>query len=274
MEWKSVTDDLIFYNKISLEIVHCNYGLCPGFEGQNNLPANRIYFISPTSLSGTIKNQNSGQSLSLNGGCIYFMPENIDLYYSFPKDFPLIGFHFNFYALPGLDMFSGCRDLRKITDFDNFSEKITHWLDSDINPRQVSILRAALLQVIAALLPEDQTPIQVKIQRQIAYKQILDFIHLNPNAGIRINELAEMMKLSRDMLSKNFARDFGISLKAYLTRNLLQYVCKQVLYTDRIIKEIAFDSGFNDEYYFSRFFKKHTGFSPLQYRHSFRKKQW
>lgn len=34
------------------------------------------------------------------------------------------------------------------------------------------------------------------------------------------------------------------------------------------VSEIAFDIGFEDVSYFARFFKKHTGFAPTQYRKS------
>jgi AraC-like DNA-binding protein len=36
--------------------------------------------------------------------------------------------------------------------------------------------------------------------------------------------------------------------------------------TKKPIKKIAWDLGYEDEYYFSRMFKKHTGHSPRHYR--------
>jgi AraC family transcriptional activator of pobA len=32
------------------------------------------------------------------------------------------------------------------------------------------------------------------------------------------------------------------------------------------VSEIAFETGFEDVSYFGRFFKKHTGFAPTEYR--------
>jgi len=42
-----------------------------------------------------------------------------------------------------------------------------------------------------------------------------------------------------------------------------------LIYQNLPIKEIAFQLGFNDPFYFSNFFKKHTNFSPKDYRKRF-----
>jgi AraC-like DNA-binding protein len=39
-----------------------------------------------------------------------------------------------------------------------------------------------------------------------------------------------------------------------------------LIYTGKRISEIAFDSGFNDLAYFSRFFARHAGVSPRDFR--------
>ena len=41
---------------------------------------------------------------------------------------------------------------------------------------------------------------------------------------------------------------------------------RRLLYEDISIKEIAFELGFNDPFYFSNFFKKHTSLSPKNYK--------
>lgn len=41
---------------------------------------------------------------------------------------------------------------------------------------------------------------------------------------------------------------------------------RHLLYTNHSVKEIAYKLGFNDPFYFSNFFKKHTSNSPLEYK--------
>ncbi|NSW89572.1 MAG: helix-turn-helix transcriptional regulator [Firmicutes bacterium] len=41
---------------------------------------------------------------------------------------------------------------------------------------------------------------------------------------------------------------------------------EELLTSNSSIKEIAYKLKFSDEFYFSRFFKKHTGIPPSKYR--------
>lgn len=51
-------------------------------------------------------------------------------------------------------------------------------------------------------------------------------------------------------------------LITFLQRRLVDQASEMLLYTDLRIGEIVSTLNFNDEYYFSRFFKKHKGTSP------------
>jgi AraC family transcriptional activator of pobA len=41
---------------------------------------------------------------------------------------------------------------------------------------------------------------------------------------------------------------------------------RQLYLSGKSVKEVAFELGFADEFYFSRFFKKNTGVSPVTFR--------
>ena len=68
------------------------------------------------------------------------------------------------------------------------------------------------------------------------------------------------------LFSTAFSRSTGISPKDYLTRRLNQEALRWVINSDLKMKEIADKLRFSDEYYFSRFFKKLNGCSPVAYR--------
>lgn len=62
---------------------------------------------------------------------------------------------------------------------------------------------------------------------------------------------------------------FGFSINA-LSQQLLTLEAKRALYNGvHSIKEIAYQLGFSDQSYFSRFFRKHTGISPEKFRSQF-----
>ena len=50
-----------------------------------------------------------------------------------------------------------------------------------------------------------------------------------------------------------------------IKQRIISEVKRQLLYTNKTVKLICFDVGFNDPAYFSRFFKKNTGMSTTQF---------
>ena len=72
--------------------------------------------------------------------------------------------------------------------------------------------------------------------------------------------------MTRDLLSNNFSRDIGIPLKKYLSNILLSRAELLLRNKELTVREIARLLNFNDEYYFSHFFRRQTGLAPGQYR--------
>ncbi|MDR1863045.1 MAG: helix-turn-helix domain-containing protein, partial [Treponema sp.] len=79
-------------------------------------------------------------------------------------------------------------------------------------------------------------------------------------------KLAEAVNVSEDYLTRIFHREMGLSPWDYLNRFRAFFAAGLLLKTDETIQEIAFRSGFQDQAYFCRVFKKMYGLSPGQYR--------
>lgn len=83
---------------------------------------------------------------------------------------------------------------------------------------------------------------------------------------LSIAEIAKDLGVSYSKLYKNVYRFSNASPRVFL-KDLLQVEAKrQLLYTSNSIKEIAFDLGFSDPDYFSRFFKQNVGKSASAFR--------
>ena len=59
--------------------------------------------------------------------------------------------------------------------------------------------------------------------------------------------------------------NFTLVMAINISRIILE-AKRQLIYSDDSVKEIAFDLGFNDPAYFTRFFTKATTFSPLNFK--------
>jgi AraC-like DNA-binding protein len=79
-------------------------------------------------------------------------------------------------------------------------------------------------------------------------------------------DYAAALHMTPKALGKLVKARFGRTLTQLIHERLLKEAKWQLLHTARSVKEIAWDAGFADEFYFSRLFKRATGFAPTAFR--------
>lgn len=97
-------------------------------------------------------------------------------------------------------------------------------------------------------------------------EQIMEFIRQKHAEPLSVAQIAEHFKVDRRKLAAWFERHVGLSPSSYITEcRLLK--AKELLHTcDCPIKQIAECVGYMDNLYFSKAFKKKTGYSPSEFR--------
>ncbi|MGN0405648.1 MAG: helix-turn-helix domain-containing protein [Bariatricus sp.] len=96
----------------------------------------------------------------------------------------------------------------------------------------------------------------------------ISYMEKNYRNDISLDQLSQVVSMSKYHLSKEMKRYTGFSPHAYLL-SLRIHQAKQLLhYTDLPANKIALSVGFNDINNFNYQFKKRTGKTPLQYRRS------
>lgn len=88
--------------------------------------------------------------------------------------------------------------------------------------------------------------------------------HIDEN--ISLGELSKQYNYSVSRFSNLFKQKTGYSPIDYFLQMKMQRACQQLDFTNKSIKLIAFDMGFDDPYYFSKRFKTIIGISPKKYR--------
>ena len=96
-----------------------------------------------------------------------------------------------------------------------------------------------------------------------------DFQHNKVLTEYAQNLSTTVLKLNE--LSKLYA---GKTAQQIIHSLVISEAQRLLLYDDLSIKELASALGFNDAFYFSNFFKKHTGLSPQDYKESFKSKNY
>lgn len=97
-------------------------------------------------------------------------------------------------------------------------------------------------------------------------KTILVYIENHLSQDITIEELAKTVYLHPNYFIRLFKKHMGNSPMQYISRVRLEKACQLLSSTNKPIKEVAFETGFKDLFYFSKSIKNHTGFSPTEYR--------
>jgi AraC family transcriptional regulator, transcriptional activator of pobA len=80
------------------------------------------------------------------------------------------------------------------------------------------------------------------------------------------SDYAELLYISPKALAKITKSHFNKTLSSLINERIIIEAKRELYLTDKTIKEIAYELGYDDEYYFSRFFKVNAEVSPQLYR--------
>ena len=81
-------------------------------------------------------------------------------------------------------------------------------------------------------------------------------------------EYGELLHISAKALNKVSKAYFSKTLSELIAERLIIEAKRELYLTNKSVKEIAFELGYEDEFYFSRYFKKKVGVSPQIFRNT------
>ena len=87
---------------------------------------------------------------------------------------------------------------------------------------------------------------------------------------LTVGELATSAHLSPRQLHRKFIETFGSSPQSFILKVRIQAACELLQDGDRLISEVARESGFSDQSSFTQHFRRHLGMTPRRYRQQYR----
>ncbi len=105
-----------------------------------------------------------------------------------------------------------------------------------------------------------------------AVTRIAEWIKANYYHSLTVPEIAEEFGYTADYLSSLFHRYTGFTLIHYINKIRIDSSKNLLTHYDVTVKEAAFSSGYQDEKYYMKMFKKQEGMTPTQYKKAFYQK--
>jgi AraC-like DNA-binding protein len=99
-------------------------------------------------------------------------------------------------------------------------------------------------------------------------QNLVDAIEVHYKLKHSPREYADMLHISQKALAKISKTHFNKTLTELISERIIIEAKRELYLTSRPVKAIAWELGFHDEYYFSRFFKTNATVSPQLYRNT------
>ncbi|QRM88466.1 helix-turn-helix domain-containing protein [Lacinutrix sp. WUR7] len=220
-----------------------------------NFQDNVLFFLSP------------GQVFSVDS-------EKIQEAYkiSFIRDFYCIQTHDKEVACNGV-LFNNVYETPFVKPCTSDTQKLDFILDGLIEEfktneaAQYDMLQTYLKQfIIHAVRVQKQ---HLTIKEDVETKLFKDFsvlVEQNYKKLHAVTDYANRLGLSPKSLTKHFNKIGSQTPSDFIKNRIILEAKRQLIYSNDSVKEIAYDLGFNDAAYFTRFFKKAVLKSPLQFK--------
>lgn len=138
---------------------------------------------------------------------------------------------------------------------------ITELETTNINRILVAYL-VAFLNKLNSIRPDDRSI----SSRSRKLEALFNLIEQNFLKNRNVSFYAESLGVSTKKLNQILNEKLGYSLSVFIQRLLVLEAKRRLSLFDTNIFDVSHDLGFKDQAYFSRFFKKHTGMTPTEYK--------
>ena len=251
----------------SLHLVHAAFVDAYEVHSYNHrMPVNRFLFVTQNDSRqrSIIRDIANEKSIPMREGHLYFIPCNYFTDMDIGADLNFVSLQFNLYIFYGLDAFESyphCETREMPELIATLPELLSREAEWDTLCRINEIIYGIC---VGWKIPVD-SDIRKKILSSKKYRKIMDFVRNSGNATTTVEQLAEICNMRRDVFSRNFTHDLGITPKNFISDILVRKASEMLMNSNFMIKEVAERLNFSSEYYFSNFFKKQTGSSPREF---------
>lgn len=249
--------------KLKIEIIESGHAyLDHAWRYQNACaPFSRLYFVK----DGEGILEIGEKQVVLEPGHAYLIPAGLQYDYRCESYMEKWYFHINIRMPDGFDLFDGCRMCYSEKLSEEGIQRIERLYDAvsldAVFGIQAEVMKVAGDMIRAAGLEKREVRTYSPLLQEL-------FVSVRKTISSRMNvaQLAESLNISPSTLAKRFKKETEMPIGTYLDQILFNQACQLLLTTDLSVGQISEQLGFCDQFYFSRYFKRHQNETPTNYR--------
>lgn len=166
-------------------------------------------------------------------------------------------------------------DEKKIPFMENFNDYVYKLFKGNFKSTNIKILpysyeeakiQSYILHFIAEILketPKEELSTSDEIKRLTQSIQFMNNEYTNNPA---LKDIAAKSNFAPNYFHRIFKKNFDLTPYGYMLRLRMEHAIKLLTTTDKTVKEVAYECGYANEFYFHRQFKKHYNYSPGEMR--------
>lgn len=163
---------------------------------------------------------------------------------------------------------------------DNYKDHILNLIQGITNELKTEAFRkdealVSYLKILLVMLTriklEQQSPQAIataKGKQQFVIQDLKNAIETHFRIKHSASDYADLLNLTPASLARITKNHFNKTLSDLITERIIIEAKRELYLSAKTIKEIAYELGYEDEYYFSRLFKSKTDISPQFYRNT------
>lgn len=269
-EYKETHHSLIYKSNSDMSLYSAGYEECsPGYcYGPRVRSYHMIHFV----FYGKGEVHINKHIFRLKAGDAFLIPAGKVSYYEADKNLPwhyawinFLGINSHMYLSQLMDSADGFCVLHGL-DTTKYKSLITDILSIQGTPTSQYLQANGILYQIMAMLFRDIDFQENSWGRSSAIDEVKFYLDINYAKKIRLQDVAKKYGIHPNYLTRTFHEKYGTSPKQYLMDLKLKKACQLLTTTELNISVIASSLGFDDQFSFSKCFKKMFFVSPSAYR--------
>ncbi|WP_411678435.1 AraC family transcriptional regulator [Caproicibacter sp.] len=258
-----------FHNSLGLAVYSCGVQRCASRHSWG--PAVRDHYLIHYIVSGRGEFRSCGKQHSLSvGDGFLVVPSQLVSYSADDRDpwtYCWVGFNGSD-AKRLMDQ-TGLLDREPVFHYggdDRLERLLTDICNSSgSSPSEEARMESGLLLFLAALMDRFGKPAQPQDNGYEYVKKAIKFIDYNYSGDITVSSIAASAGISRSHLYRLFMQHISMPPNEYLMRYRIGKAAGLLKAGGLTVGEAAYSTGFSDQLYFSRVFRRYMGVPPSRY---------